>query len=67
MVLGSIDTGGGRMKIRQARKIFRRVWFGRKKKEYFDRIKIKTYWNALGCGAAIVLRKNRKRRKEVGE
>jgi hypothetical protein len=55
------------MKIRQARKIFRRVWFGRKRKEYFDRIKIKTYWIALGCGAAIVLRNNRKRRKEVGK
>jgi hypothetical protein len=55
------------MKIRQARKIFRRVRFGRKKKEYFDRIKIKTYWKALCCGAAIVLRNNRKRRKEAGE
>jgi hypothetical protein len=55
------------MKIRQARKIFRRVWFDQKKKKYFDRIKTKTYWNALCCGAAIVLRNNRKRRKEVSE
>lgn len=55
------------MKIRQARKIFCRVWFRRKKKEYFARIKTKTYWNALGCKASRLLRKNRKRRKEVGE
>jgi hypothetical protein len=55
------------MKIRQARKIFRRVWWGPKAKEYFTRIKTKTYWNALGCGGAIVLRSNRKRRKEVDE
>jgi hypothetical protein len=55
------------MKIRQARKIFRRVWFYRKKKEYFARIKISTYWNALCCGGAIVLRNNRKRQKEAGE
>ena len=55
------------MKIRQARKIFRRVWWGPKANEYFARIKIKTYWNALCCGGAIVLRNNRKRRKEAGE
>jgi hypothetical protein len=55
------------MKIRQARKIFRRVWWGPKAKEYYARIKISTYWSALCWGGAIVLRKNRKRRKEAGE
>jgi hypothetical protein len=55
------------MKSRQARKIFRRVWWGPKAKEYYTRIKTKTYWNAIGCKASRLLRKNRKRRKEVGE
>jgi hypothetical protein len=55
------------MKIRQARKIFRRGMFGRKANEYFSRIKQATYTRALNRGFALVISLNRKRRKEVGE
>jgi hypothetical protein len=55
------------MKIRQARKIFRRGMFGRKANEYFSRIKLQTYDKALNRGMTMAIRANRKRRKEVGE
>ncbi len=58
------------MNTRQARKICKRAWWGRKADEYFDRIKQTTYSKAIDCGYQIVLkarRNNRKRRKEVGE
>jgi hypothetical protein len=58
------------MKIRQARKVFRRSMFGRKANEYFSRIKQATYTNALNRNYQIVravIRADRKRRKEVGE
>jgi hypothetical protein len=55
------------MKIRQARKIFRRGMFGRKANEYFSRIKLQTYAKALNRGFALVISLNRKRRKEAGE
>jgi hypothetical protein len=55
------------MKIRQARKIFRRAVWGCKADDYFNRIKQSTYTKALGCPVLIVRRKNRKRQKEVGE
>jgi hypothetical protein len=55
------------VKIRQARKIFRRGMFGRKANEYFSRIKLQTYMKALNRGFALVISLNRKRRKEVGE
>ena len=55
------------MKIRQARKIFRRAISGRKANEYFSRIKLQTYDEALNRGMTMAIRVNRKRRKEVGE
>jgi hypothetical protein len=55
------------MKIRQARKIFRRGMFGRKANKYFSRIKLQTYTRALNRGFALVISINRKRRKEVGK
>jgi hypothetical protein len=55
------------MKIRQARKIFRRGMFGRKANEYFSRIKLQTYNKALDCRYSTAMRAFRKRRKEVGE
>jgi hypothetical protein len=58
------------MKIRQARKIFRRAMWGRKANGYFSRIKVQTYTKALDCRYQIArraIRANRKRRKEVGE
>jgi len=55
------------MKSRQARKIFRRGMFGRKADEYFSRIKLQTYDEALNRGMTMASRANRKRRKEVGE
>jgi hypothetical protein len=55
------------MKIRQARKIFRRVRFGPKGIEYFSRIKLQTYTKALNRGFALVISTNRKRRKGAGE
>jgi hypothetical protein len=55
------------MKIRQARKIFRRGMFGRKANGYFSRIKLQTYMKALNRGFTLAISLNRKRRKEVGE
>jgi hypothetical protein len=55
------------MKIRQARKIFRRGMFGRKANGYFSRIKLQTYDKALNRGMTMAIIANRKRRKEVGE
>jgi hypothetical protein len=55
------------MKIRQARKIFRRAVWGCKADDYFNRIKQSTYTKAIGCRVLIARRKNRKRRKEMGE
>ena len=55
------------MKIRQARKIFRRGMFGRKANDYFSRIKLQTYDKALNRGMTMAIRADRKRRKEAGE
>jgi hypothetical protein len=55
------------MKIRQARKIFRRAVSGRKANEYFSRIKLQTYDKALGSRYAEAMRILRERRKEDGE
>jgi len=55
------------MKIRQAKKIFRRGMFGRKANKYFSRIKLQTYDKALNRGMTMAIRANRKRRKEAGE
>ena len=55
------------MKIRQARKIFRRAIFGRKADEYFSRIKIVSFAKALDCRYSAAMRAFRKRRKEVGK
>jgi hypothetical protein len=55
------------MKLRQARKIFRRGMFGRKANGYFSRIKLQTYTKALNRGFTLAISLNRKRRKEVGE
>jgi hypothetical protein len=55
------------MKIRQARKIFRRGMFGRKANGYFSRIKLQTYMKALNRGFSLAISLNRKRRKEAGE
>jgi len=55
------------MKIRQARKIFRRAVWGCKADDYFNRIKQSTYTKALNRGFALAISLNRKRRKEVGE
>ena len=55
------------MKIRQARKIFRRAISGRKASEYFSRIKLQTYEKALNSRYAEAMRIFHKRRKEVGE
>jgi hypothetical protein len=55
------------MKIRQARKIFRRAMRGRKANGYFSRIKLQTYDKALNRGFALAISLNRKRRKEAGE
>jgi hypothetical protein len=55
------------MKIRQARKIFRRGMFGLKANKYFSRIKQATYMKALNRGFALAISLNRKRRKEAGE
>jgi intergrase/recombinase len=59
--------GGGRMKIRQARKIFRRAISGRKANEYFSRIKLQTYDKAIDSRYAEAKRVFRKRRKDAGE
>ena len=55
------------MKIRQARKIFRRAMFGRKANKYFSRIKQATYTKALNRGLTLVIRAELKQQKEVGE
>jgi hypothetical protein len=55
------------MKIRQARKIFRRAKFGRKANKYFSRIKQATYTKALNRGITLVIRAEVKQRKESGE
>jgi hypothetical protein len=55
------------MKIRQARKVFRRAMRGRKANDYFSRIKLQTYDKALDSRYAEAIRIFRKRRKEVGE
>jgi hypothetical protein len=55
------------MKIRQARKIFRRAISGRKANEYFSRIKRASYAKALDCRYSTAMRVFRKRRKEAGE
>jgi intergrase/recombinase len=55
------------MKIRQARKIFRRAISGRKANEYFSRIKLQTYDKALNRRYLTAMRAFRKQRKEVGE
>jgi hypothetical protein len=55
------------MKIRQARKVFRRGMFGRKANGYFSRIKLQTYMKALNRGFSLAISLNRKRQKEVGE
>jgi len=55
------------MKIRQARKIFRRGMFGRKANEYLSRIKLQTYDKAINRGIRMAIRVDRKRRKEAGE
>jgi len=55
------------MKIRQARKIFRRAISGPKASKYFSRIKLRTYDKAIDSRYAEAIRIFRKRRKEVGE
>ena len=55
------------MKIRQARKIFRRAMRGRKANKYFSRIKLQTYDKALNRRYSTAMRAFRKRRKEAGE
>jgi len=55
------------MKIRQARKICLRGWWGGKADDYFNRIKQTTYNKALRCRVALVTNIKRKRRKEAGE
>ena len=55
------------MKIRQAKKIFRRATFGPRANKYFSRIKQATYTKALNRGITLVIRAEFKQRKEVGE
>jgi hypothetical protein len=55
------------MKIRQARKTFRRATFGQKANKYFSRIKRATYTKALNRGITLVIRAELKQQKEAGE
>jgi hypothetical protein len=55
------------MKIRQARKIFRRAMWGRKANDYLASIRVQTYTKALNRGLTLVIRAELKQQKEVGE
>ena len=55
------------MKIRQAKKIFRRMVRGRKANKYIIGLKRTTYRKALDYAGNCVVLKYRSRRKEVGE
>jgi hypothetical protein len=55
------------MKIRQARKIFRRGMFGRKADKYFLQIKQATRTKAFDRGMTLVIRAELKQRKEAGK
>ena len=55
------------MKIRQARKIFRRMVRGRKANKYIIGLKRTTYSDAIDYAGNCVVLAYRKRRKEAGE